>query len=128
MASAMHFVIWEQVDACLDKGGTPMELIHISDKAAFDHLISGSKKPVVVDFWAVWCGPCQMLAPVIEKLAENHEEVQVAKVDVDQVPDVAAQFGISAIPTVIYFKEGKEAARFVGVQPESTYVNAIASL
>jgi thioredoxin 1 len=104
-----------------------MDIINVGDKAAFDRLLAG-KNPVVVDFWATWCGPCRMVSPVIEELASEHAEVQVAKVDVDQVPDLAAQFGISAIPTVICFKEGKEAARFVGVQAKATYEDAIAAL
>ena len=61
----------------------------------------------MVDFWATWCGPCKMVAPMIAQIAAERDDVQVAKVDVDQVPDVASEFGIAAIPTVVYFKDGK---------------------
>ncbi len=105
-----------------------MDMIQIGSAAAFDKLVQGSEKPVLVDFWATWCGPCRMLAPVIEELAAEHPEVQFAKLDVDQVPDVAMRFGVSAIPTVVLFKAGKEAQRFVGVEPKSAYEEALAVL
>lgn len=85
-------------------------------------------KFVLIDFWATWCGPCRMLAPVIEELAGEHPEVQFAKLDVDQVPDVAMRFGVSAIPTVVLFKAGKEVQRFVGVEPKGAYEQALAAL
>jgi len=105
-----------------------MDMIQIGSAAAFDKLVQGSEKPVLVDFWATWCGPCRMLAPVIEELAAEHPEVQFAKLDVDQVPDVAMRFGVSAIPTVVLFKAGKEVQRFVGVEPKSAYEEALAVL
>ena len=105
-----------------------MEMMHIGSADAFDKLVQSGDKPVLVDFWATWCGPCRMLAPVIEELAGEHPEVQFAKLDVDQVPDVAMRFGVSAIPTVVLFKAGKEAQRFVGVEPKSAYEEALAVL
>lgn len=75
-----------------------MEMMHIGSAAAFDKLVQSSEKPVLVDFWATWCGPCRMLAPVIEDLAAEHPEIQFAKLDVDQVPDVAMRFGVSGHP------------------------------
>ncbi|MGP2526485.1 thioredoxin [Acidaminococcus sp. LBK-2] len=105
-----------------------MDMIQIGSAAAFDKLVQGSEKPVLVDFWATWCGPCRMLAPVIEELAAEHPEVQFAKLDVDQVPDVAMRFGVSAIPTVVLFKACKETQRFVGVEPKSAYEEALAVL
>lgn len=105
-----------------------MEMMHIGSAAAFDKLVQSSEKPVLVDFWATWCGPCRMLAPVIEELAAEHPEIQFAKLDVDQVPDVAMRFDVSAIPTVVLFKAGKEVQRFVGVEPRSAYEEAIAVL
>ena len=105
-----------------------MEMMHIGSAAAFDKLVQSSEKPVLVDFWATWCGPCRMLAPVIEELAAEHPEIQFAKLDVDQVPDVAMRFGVSAIPTVVLFKAGKEVQRLVGVEPKSAYEEALAVL
>ena len=105
-----------------------MDMIQIGSAAAFDKLVQDSEKPGLMDFWATWCGPCRMLAPVIEELAAEHPEVQFAKLDVDQVPDVAMRFGVSAIPTVVLFKAGKEAQRFVGVEPKSAYEEALAVL
>jgi thioredoxin 2 len=81
----------------------------------FDDLVSGSPLPVLVDFWAEWCGPCHMVAPELEKLArENVGKVVVAKVDTDRVPDVAGRFGIRSIPTMILFRDGREAKRVSG--------------
>ena len=99
----------------------------VATNTNFNELLQDSKL-VIVDFWATWCGPCRMLAPVIEELAGEHPEVQFAKLDVDQVPDVAMRFGVSAIPTVVLFKAGKEVQRFVGVEPKGAYEQALAAL
>ena len=88
-----------------------METI-ITNKAQFDAEVAGDR--VLVDFFATWCGPCKMLAPIIEQIAEEHPEVKVLKVDVDEVPEAAAQFGVSAIPTLIYFEKGVKVDSNVG--------------
>ncbi len=76
--------------------------------------------PVLVDFWATWCGPCKMLAPTISKIAEEYFGViKVCKLDVDEEPEIAAQFGIASIPTLIVFKGGKAVKKSVGVQPKA---------
>ena len=81
----------------------------------FDNVISGGI--TLVDFWATWCGPCRMQAPVIEELAEKYEgKFKVAKVDVDANPSIAARYGVMSIPTLIVFNNGEETARRVGVQ------------
>lgn len=84
-------------------------------QANFAEEIASADKPVVVDFWAEWCGPCKMLAPVLEEVAgENAEKITVAKVNVDENPDIARQFDIMSIPTLIVFKDGQPAHRFQG--------------
>lgn len=82
----------------------------------------------LVDFWATWCGPCRMLAPVIEQLAERYDgKVKVCKVDIDQEMDLATRYGIMSIPTVVLFKDGEKVDQVVGVQPEDTFVSMIES-
>ena len=85
----------------------------------FDRTILESEAPVLVDFYADWCAPCKMLAPMIDEIAARHSgKVLVAKVDTDRAPEVAARYGIRSIPTVILFKDGEESARSVGIMPE----------
>lgn len=82
----------------------------------FKQEVLKSEKPVLVDFYADWCGPCQMMGPVIEKIAEELDgKAKVGKINVDENPDVAVEYNVMSIPTLIIFKEGKEVKRFVGV-------------
>ena len=90
----------------------------ILTKENFDSVIGGDK-PVLVDFFATWCGPCKMMAPIIEEIAaERADSLVVGKIDVDEEGELANRFGISSIPTVILFKSGKEADRFIGYRPK----------
>ena len=82
--------------------------------ANFENEVIKSERTVLVDFWATWCGPCKMLAPELEKLAAAHPEIDVAKVNVDENPDLAAAYHIAAIPTLLLFKGGKLAGQSVG--------------
>lgn len=80
----------------------------------------------LVDFWAPWCGPCKMQVPILEELATGIKgKVKIAKVNVDEAADIAGQFGIQAIPTLLLFKEGSEVRRFIGLQTKETLIDAI---
>ena len=86
--------------------------------AEFDSKVLASERPVLVDFWATWCAPCRMIAPVVEELAnELGGSIDVLKMDVDENPNTAGQLGIMSIPTVMIFKDGKAAERVVGYRP-----------
>lgn len=85
-------------------------------KDNFNSEVVNSDKTVLLDFWATWCGPCQMLAPIVHDFAESHPEIKVGKIDVDAESALAAQFGIMSIPTLIVFKNGKIANQAIGYQ------------
>ena len=88
----------------------------INSKAEFEQ--ETAKGEVAIDFNATWCGPCQMLKPIIEKVAEEHPEMTILSVDVDQVPEAAEKFGVYSIPTLVVLKDGQEVRRQVGYMPE----------
>ena len=97
-----------------------MAMVHFS-KEGFDKALA-SGQLMMVDFWAGWCGPCKMLAPIIEGLGDEYEgKAIVGKIDVDQEQELAIRYGVMSIPTVIFFKDGQEIARKVGVMPGSAF-------
>ena len=92
----------------------------------FESEVLNANIPVIVDFWAPWCGPCRMLAPVLAEIAEENEgSVVVGKINVDEEPQLAAQFGIASIPTLIVFKNGEITAKSVGVKPKAQILDMI---
>lgn len=94
-----------------------MSITMLSDES-FEAEVVNSEKPVLVDFWAEWCMPCKMLAPVIEEIAAEHDDIKVCKVNVDQCPMTSVKYRIASIPTVMLFKKGQLVTGAVGVQPK----------
>jgi thioredoxin 1 len=100
-------------------------VVEVTDNNFKDEVL-GSPEPVLVDFWAPWCGPCRMIAPLVEELAgENRGSIKVGKINIDDNPGAAQNYGVSSIPTLMIFKGGEVVDRFVGVQPKNRLQQAI---
>jgi thioredoxin 1 len=98
---------------------------HVFTSKNFESDVLRSDKPVLVDFWAPWCGPCRMMAPVVAEIAEEVSSILVGKINVDEEPDIAEKYGVQSIPTFILFKGGAETKRVVGGQPKEELLRQI---
>jgi len=94
-----------------------MSVLHIG-KANFEELVLKSDKKVLLDFWAPWCGPCKMIAPIVEEIAEENEHIVVGKVNVDDEVELAIQFGVSSIPTLVVMEKGEKVGQMIGYRPK----------
>ncbi len=98
------------------------ENITTVDQSSFDKVVLESSKPVLVDFWAPWCGPCRMVSPIVEELAKDYNgKVEFAKVNVDEAPFVASKYSIMSIPTIMIFKDGKPVEHVIGFKPKDQF-------
>ena len=101
-----------------------MAVIEIT-KANFEEVVKQNDKPVIIDFWAPWCGPCRMLSPVVDEIAEENDNIVVGKINVDNEEDLARQFGIQSIPTLVVMKNGEVAKTSVGVIPKQKILDLV---
>ncbi len=102
-----------------------MAIIHIENKEQFEKEVLQSKAPVLVDFFATWCGPCKMLAPVLDEIAAEREDFKICKIDVDQVQELAIAYQVMSIPTLIVFKDGKPGAPSLGAKPKQAVIDLV---
>ena len=101
-----------------------MNVLKITNKN-FEEEVLNSSKPVIIDFYADWCGPCKMMSPIIDNIAEENSDVKVGKVNVDEAQEIAIKYNIMSIPTIIIFKEGKEYKKFVGVTSKENILSGL---
>lgn len=101
-----------------------MSVLNITDTNFASEVLS-SEQPVLIDFWASWCGPCRMLSPVIDKIADEVSDIKIGKVNVDEQPELARQFGVMSIPTLVVMKNGQVTQQSVGVQPKEAILSMI---
>lgn len=95
-----------------------MSVIHVT-KETFQKEVLQSDKPVLVDFWATWCGPCRMVGPILDEIAQEREDIKVCKIDVDAQPELATEYGIMSIPTLMVFENGQKINQALGAMPKN---------
>lgn len=100
-------------------------MVQIITKENYNELVANSEKTVLLDFWAVWCGPCRMMAPTVEEIAQDNPDIMVGKVNVDEEPELAQRFGITSIPTLVALKNGIVIGQTVGVQPKAKVLDLL---
>ena len=94
-----------------------MSILHIG-KDNFEELVLKSEKKVLLDFWAPWCGPCKMIGPIVEEIAEENEHIAVGKINVDEEVELAIQFGVTSIPTLVVMEKGEKVGQLIGYRPK----------
>ncbi len=96
------------------------------NETTFDEVVNSSEEPVVVDFWAEWCGPCKMIAPILDEIAVEQEgKVRITKLNVDDVPAIAQRYGVMSIPTMLIFRDGEVDKRIVGAKPKAQLIEEL---
>ena len=101
-----------------------MSVLHIN-KADFEQEVLNSDKPVLIDFWATWCGPCRMIAPTLDEIAAERSDIKVGKINVDEAQDLAMQFGVVSIPTLVVVKDGQVVNQAVGARPKNQILSML---
>ena len=101
-----------------------MSAVNIS-KENFHHEVLNANKPVLLDFWASWCGPCRMVLPMVEQIAEEREDVKVGKINVDEQPELASQFGVFSVPTLMVMKDGEIIRKSTGAKPKKAILSML---
>jgi thioredoxin 1 len=107
------------------KGVIIMAIIHIENKAQFEKEVLHSDIPVLVDFFASWCGPCRMVAPMLDDIAQEREDFKICKIDVDQAQELAAEYQVMSIPTLMVFKNGQAGAPALGARPKQAIIDLV---